>query len=558
MEILSRSLFLGFLSFSLLLGSTTAYAGAPYSLPRKCIQVMSRGYFYGDLEKKSPLAPQILPVRLYTNIKRWHFSKDTRDLSEKPFDFLNDYHYLTKKRENDKLGIVRSIFSEKYDTRLYFTATGVPDMKGQIPVVDPKSRGVIFYFHGSGTMKASGANFAYKMNKMAALGYTVIAMDLPWHSDGSQSSRMTTAENFYNQLREMTQEYRLQDKPVYLAGHSFGPDIVAEFAKRFPFDLDGGVMISPGGFTKELEHWYTYKTSQMTALWGDLVQNEDGAAWAGLMATQHLWKRKPTEKHPDPTKVNPKLKMHILTGEFEEYVPGPLDSRGLPTKEPRTYDMVKPLKELMSGADIVVEPGVGHYIFEHKDANGHDVILRELLRVDGESLNNEKELKATANYNKLSDDLEMARRYARDPFFRSWVDATQGGLQAITTMMEQGDLVTARRLSNNYARYVEAQRDRIVVENIIRTQTWNPDFYNANKTEIEALNPQKPRPSDGLINKYVALLETLTPEQRSQYASATKDIYVIPEKQIPTIDPEKQKFQLEKKKQKYEQPKEAG
>ncbi len=508
-----------------------------------------------DLEnRKSPLAPKPLLVRLFTNLYRWYFKKDTRTFTEKKLNYLSDYEYIKEKRNLEKLGAVRSFFSKEFDTRIYYTATGAPNAHGEIPVVDPNSRGLFFYFHGSGTNKASGVNFAYKMNKMAALGYSTIAIDLPFHSEGSRSRKMTDPVQFYAMLHNLIHKYHHEGMPVYLAGHSFGPDVAAEYFKRYPHDevLSGVLMISPGGFNKVLEDWFMNKTAHMTALWGDMVTNDDGAAWAGLLSSGHKWRNPGTPQSPDPTLVNPKVKVKVVTGEFEEYVPGELDARGLPTKTPRTYDMTQAIHDVLRGAEVTVEPGVGHYIFEHLDKNGHDVIIRSMLEMNNQSLFNEKELKATSNFGPMPEPVEVVRKYARDPFFKAWIDASQpGGQQSLLTMMAQGDLVNSRRVLNNYSRYVTMQRDNEVIGHIIDTKNWNSEFYTQHSAEIDAINPQKPRVSDSLLNKYFTMLEQLPEETRAKHATASPDTYKVPEKQGPPahVLERMEKERLEKEKQ---------
>ncbi len=485
--------------------------------------------------RKSPLAPKPLLIRVFSNLYRWYFKKDTRDLREKSFNFLNDLEYMKEKRNIEKVGIVRSFFSKDFDTRVYYTATGMPNAKGEIPVVDPKSKGLFIYFHGSGTNKASGVNFAYKMNRMATMGFSTIAIDLPYHSEGSRSSKMADPVHFYAMINRLLKTYNKDNLPVYLAGHSFGPDLAAEYFKRYPNDpnLAGVLMISPGGFNKVLEDWFMNKTAHMTALWGDIVSNDDGAAWAGLLSSQHKWRYPGTKESPDPTVVNPRVKVKVLTGEFEEYVPGELDHRGLPTKTPRTYDMTKAIHEVLRGAEVTIEPGVGHYIFEHKDMNGHDVIIRSMLDIAGESLFREKELKAESNFGPFADHQEIVRKYAREPFFKAWIDSMPGGKEKILKLMEDGDMVTARKMIGDFNRFVIANRDRAMIQNIVNTQVWNPIFFNKNRAEIEAIDMSKPKVnvSDALLNKYFAMLEQVTEVARTRNAVANNDVFVIPEKQ---------------------------
>lgn len=485
--------------------------------------------------RKSPLAPKPLPIRVVQNLYRWYFKKDNRDLREKKFNFLNDYEYIKEKRNIEKVGIVRSFFSKEFDTRVYYTATGAPNAKGEIPVVDPKSKGLFIYFHGSGTNKASGVNFAYKMNRMATMGFSTIAIDLPFHSEGSRSSKMADPVHFYAMMKKLIQTYNAEHLPVYLAGHSFGPDLAAEYFKRYPNDPDlaGVLMISPGGFNKVLEDWFMHKTAHMTALWGDIVSNDDGAAWAGLLSSQHKWRYPGTKESPDPTVVNPRVKVKVLTGEYEEYVPGELDSRGLPTKTPRTYDMTKAIHDVLKGADVTIEPGVGHYIFEHKDANGNDVIIRSMLDIAGESITREKELKAESTFGPMVDHVEIVRKYAREPFFKAWIDSMSGGKEKILKLMEDGDTVTSRKMLTDYSRFVIANRDRAMIQNIVNTKVWHPKFYEQNRAEIDAIDLSKPKVtiSDGLINKYYAALEQMTPIARSMFPVTSNAVFAIPEKQ---------------------------
>ena len=525
-----------FIRSSLLMVSAVILVGAPAfesSAAPKCSRILIVKKAPIE-QRKSPLAPKPLPIRLVQNIYRWYFKKDTRHISEPSGDFLNDHDYIQEKRVNDKMGTVRSIFSKEFDTRIYYTATAAPDAAGVIPVVDPKSRALYFYFHGSGTNKASGANFAYKMNKMAALGYSVVSIDLPYHSDGARSSKIQNADYFYAMLKNIIDHYRVEGMPVYLAGHSFGPDVAAEFVKRYPFGVNGILMISPGSFNDVLEDWFMNHTAHMTALWGDIVSNEDGSAWAGLMSLQHKWRKPPTAASPDPTLVNPNLEIKILSGQYEEYVPGELDERGLPTKTDRDYDICAPLMALFARAKCIIEPGVGHYIFEHRDQNGHDVILRELLALNHQDMAKEKELKDSAPNMIMSEHDAFALRYARDTFFQQFMNSAMGGFKAVQQIVNEKDDTKARKIINDYNKYVFPQRDRALAQNMKDTEKWNPEFFAANKVDIEALNVFKPRPSDAFLNKYFEMLAHLSARDRAERGAVSPtEVYNIPVKQGP-------------------------
>lgn len=493
--------------------------------------------------KKSPLAPKPLPIRLVKNIYRWYFKKDTRIKSdlikETDYNYLSDLDYLKEKRQQDRLGIVKSFFSEDFDTRIYYTATGKPDSSGKIPIVNPNSKGLYFYFHGSGTNKASGANFSYKMNRLAAMGYSVISIDLPYHSDGTRNRQSQRADYFYSELKKLIHTYAIEGMPVYLAGHSFGPEIATEYFARFPYDpyVKGVLGISPASFNDILEDWFMNKTAHMTALWGDMVTNDDGAAWAGLISSQHIWKKSRSQGIQDPTELNPNFKLHFISGEYEEYAPGKLDHRGLPTKEKRDYSICKALLALFKNSKCTTEAGVGHYIFEHKDSNGHDVILRELLDLDGESLDNEKKLKAqAAEINKVDDLYEFVKKFARDNAFRNYVIVKYEGQTTIETALSNNDISLARKIINEYTKYIVTQRDAAMAKNILSTKVWAPDFYNENKAEIDSIDLKKPRPSDSLLNKYFGLLEHSPNDIVEVFATVHDSVLDLPVKKAPSAE----------------------
>lgn len=481
-------------------------------------------------DRKSPLSPKPIFVRLFENVYRWYFKPDNRLIRKEAFNYLDDRHYIKMKRTLDRMGIVRSEFNREFDTRVFFTATGVPDANGKIPYVDPNAKALFIYFHGSGTSKASGANFAGKMNRLAQMGFSAVSFDLPFHADGSRNVKMAQADVFYSRVKRFVDQYRAQGVPVYLAGHSFGPDIVAEFATRYPFAVDGVLMISPGGYNKDLEQWFMNRTAWMTALWGDMVTNDDGAAWAGLISASHKWRQPKNAANPDPTLVNPRLKINVVSGQYEEYIPGPLDERGLPLKVDRHYDVPGSIKQLLHGAKVTIEPGVGHYIFEHKDKDGLDVVLREHLAIAGYDLRNEKDLKATSVYNLLPDHQEIARRYSRDEFFKAFVDRNHGGWETVKAVLENQNLALARKLQNDFGKHVSVQRERGLASNIKSTAEWAPAFYTNNKTEIDALDLKKPRPSDALVNKYFNLLEMLNLQSEKDYGLVSDEIFNIPER----------------------------
>jgi pimeloyl-ACP methyl ester carboxylesterase len=303
-----------------------------------------------------------------------------RGVEKKPGDWTSDRAFAAMLSDTEKMGRVQSKFDQKLGTRIYYTSTGLPDAQGRPQMIDPESKAVVVFFHGSGTSQSGGANFVQNMNKLANLGYSAMSFDMPFHAEGPIKDKFNNADFFMNWVREVLAPARASGKPVYLVGHSFGPDVIAEYLYRFPFDVEGAALLSPASFNKTLQEWYRTHTSKMK-FGGEVPQSTLGGQWAGTVSEGFTWAR--SEGVGDPTAVNHNLKVEILTGDREEYVPGPV---GGPKKSPigkNTYDMEKALRPLFRGAHIVVEPGIGHYLFDHTDRTGSNVVARTIFNLIG-------------------------------------------------------------------------------------------------------------------------------------------------------------------------------
>lgn len=459
------------------------------------------------------------PAQCEVRFAALHGQRDPNDP-----DFLSDSDLIREKQRLSQFGRVTSEYDSTFKTRVYYPATAKPRPDGTIPRTDPEARALFIYFHGSGTMKASGGTFAYKQNKLAEMGYTSLGFDFPFHKDGPTDPEMAKSDVFMKWLHGLIEAHKNPGQPVYLVGHSFGPDLIAEYLKRYPMGVDGAVLLSPAGFTHELNEWYEKHTTKMQEFWTETESNDAGAKWAGEVTEGFTWSKPVTDQSPDPTVVNPKLKVRVLSGDREEYVPGPLDEKGLPTQEPRTYDFCAALRRFMKNIVCTIEPGVGHMIFAHQDAKGQDVILREVLAVNGDSLDQAKELKAAASARTLTDAQQVAQRYAREALFRTWVKVKYGA-DKIKELLASGDAKTAQTLGRDF-KITMAKRDEALAKNIAKTKEWAPEFYNAHHEDIDAL----PKNLDRISSDYVKYLETLTPEQRAAHAMATEEVYALPER----------------------------
>ncbi len=468
-----------------------------------------------------------------------------RVVYERNPNFLFDNQYADEEKFlKSTLGIMDTKFDKEFDTRIYYTATAKPNPDGSIPVVDPEAKALIIYLHGSGTKKASGAGWAVKANALAKLGYGSLSFDLPFHADGSRNPALNDTATFMEYMKNIIEKYRVPGQKVILAGHSFGPDLILEFITRYPQHADAVAAISPAGWDKELEHWYTTKTSAMD--FGDTETNDDGGRWAGLVMSNRTWndpvKKKSLmdrfagsdEKRVDPTVANPNLRIMVVSGDQEEYIPGPLGPDGKPTKEPRTYDVEASIKKIFDRVEVVIEPGVGHYIFAHKDKDGYDVVQRTILALNNETPANEKEYKKQVtdrNLNKPEYDI-VALRFQKEPFFRNYLNMIakeEGttGIEIVRRLIKNDDKAAAKKLLSTYAT-IEKQRLDVVYENIRATKDWAPRFYRENKEAIDAIGT-KGKDQTAILVKYYAFIEKLYLSNIKRYASATPDVYKVKE-----------------------------
>lgn len=399
----------------------------------------------------------------------------------------DDLSYLQAKYQAEVYGQVDTFFSKKWDTQVYYTKTAFPNAKNEVPMFDPRAKAIFVFFHGSGTMKSSGRNFIANMNTLANMGYSALSIDMPFHGEGPRDPKFNEANYFMEWTKNIVTEAKKTGKPVILVGHSFGPDVILEFVTRYPKMADAVVAMSPAGFTKELSNWYDNFTSKMK-FGGEVAENENGGIWAGTMSKQFLWSKK---KLADPSVVNPKLNIRILSGNREEYVPAPLGGESMTPIGENTYDVSVPLKNIFKNATITVEPGIGHYLFEHADKNGFNVVLREILASVGETPAHQKNLvdQAREENAKYVPALQFVKKYAHDRIFQAWVDESYG-VQFNFKMQNTRNDMTAQKILADYL-LIQKERDLDIYKRILDSKNSAPAFYAKHQVVIEKLNPSR-------------------------------------------------------------------
>ncbi len=422
-------------------------------------------------------------------------------------DFHNKLDFLREATSASSTGILQSRYDRALETRFYFAGTSIPDVRtGVQPMVDPNSKAVFVMLHGSGTMNSSGRNFASLMNTLGQMGYSAISFDMPFHKEGPTRESLYKIDDYNAWMDKVIETVRSQanGKPVYLAGHSFGPDAIMEYLTRHPTKVQGAVLLSPAGFDKVLDDWYVNHTEKMK-FGGDVASNTLGGTWSHEISKQFTWNKNNAAK--DPTVANPNLKLRVLTGDREEYVPAPLGGNGLPNGK-NTYDMREAFKKHARDAEVVIEEGVGHYIFAHKDTQGRNVVLREFLALDNVDAKNEAALtRAHLEQKSLTTSLDesLNLRYATDRLFKSWVDSSFGARAFRNALVQRNDGLL-KTLDRKYREEKFAQEESIRAD-IFAVADRDPHFYERHRTVIDNMRSGKSRGDTSLFPAYFDYLQ---------------------------------------------------
>lgn len=435
-----------------------------------------------------------------------------REDYNKPTDFYRVDEYIEEKTRQDNFDRVDTSFSKRFDTRFWFSNTHVGLKKiDELNVVDPDAKAVFVFFHGSGTAQSSGRNFAMAMNSLAKLGFSSISFDMPFHGDGPLKEKFLNADSFMKWLHQIIQQIKVSKKPLYLVGHSFGPDVIAEYVTRYPFDVDGALLISPAGFNKVLSDWYDQKTSKMR-FGGEVPANEAGGRFASIVSQQFTWNK---VSHVDPTKKNSILKLHMLSGNREEYVPAPTGGSRRTPIGVNTYEIGLALKEYFQGLDYVIESDVGHYIFNAVDANGSNVVMREILRLAGYDILMTKSMTAETSKRWLGrDNSERAMYlYDFDRNFRSWVQSQMRESQFVRMIKNPESEMTLKSILDRFA-INQQKMDAHIMQVILSDKTELKDFARSHALLYEAAKKDRRTNANALIRAFGIYLSTLSMKSR--------------------------------------------
>ena len=415
-------------------------------------------------------------------------------------DFDSTASYLTEFQRQNVNGKVIESFDHELDTRIYVANNGLPDADGNLPFVDPNSRGVMIFLHGSGTARSSGKNFLHLMNTLTSLNVSTIALDLPFHADGPLSEKFNDPSYVTAWLNKIVTRARAAGVPVYLTGHSFGPSLIMEYLYDYPRGVDGALLISPVAFNPELKSWYDTQTSRMRFGDAQLIDHTMGGVWGDLMLSKfrtHQGKK----LENDPTQINPNLKVHVLTGNREEYAEAPLAGRRRLPVGPNTYSIPQAITQLLARASVRLEQGVGHYIFKHKDAKDQNVVLRELTDLLGIDLSSAPEIKKEVlrvlnDERPLSDQIWV--KYASDRLFKSWADRRAIG-RILPRVFREKDSALAKRILDQYKLDRES-REASILARVVEVAEADPAIAARYASEIRELTSAKGMKDSPLFN----------------------------------------------------------
>ncbi len=337
--------------------------------------------------------------------------KSQRDLSKDPVGLITAEENLVKS------GPIYKRWDNDLQTSIYSTIAE-PRKDGSVPLVPKDAKAVLIFFHGSGTAKASGKNFAENQNILRPLGIAGVSLDLPFHGDNKGSEKLKNMDQFMDWIHQFVKKVKTEadetgkKTPIYMMGHSFGPSVIQEYVERYPKDITDFLLMSPAGdFHPALK--YTYEkitTPGEKYLEGEpVIENAPGGEWAGGLEGQFTWhKKKPFDRMPG----------RMLIGEKDEWWPGNKElAAKVGVKQP--YEFEEPLKYFQSKypkMQITTIPNTGHMLFEAKTKEGENIVRKTILDLIGIP---EKDRNAPGI--PISPAEKVALLYQTSPVFRDWL-----------------------------------------------------------------------------------------------------------------------------------------
>ncbi|WP_396332760.1 alpha/beta fold hydrolase [Burkholderia anthina] len=132
----------------------------------------------------------------------------------------------------------------------------------------------VVFIHGSGPGASGFSNFKHNYAAFAAAGHRAIVVDLPGYGQSSKPSDVAyTLDFFVGALR--AQLTALGIGPAVLLGNSLGGAIALKYALDHPDDVDGLIMMAPGGVEDRETYFQMEGIQRMVKLFTHRQMNDD-------------------------------------------------------------------------------------------------------------------------------------------------------------------------------------------------------------------------------------------------------------------------------------------
>lgn len=418
-----------------------------------------------------------------------------------------DYAFLKSEKERSTRGNFHSLRDPRLNTMVHFSLATPPRGLQVAPLLDEQTRGLVIYLPGAGTQGVGGEAFGYQANVLAQLGIAAVSLNYPFHKDGPRDQGFYSSAAFIQWLQNFIYLVRsgYPQVPVVLAGHSMGANLVLELATWDPYLSNRVLALSPASIDANTEYWNANFTPRAVLRDREFRLNREGAQWVYQLSSQMQFKTTiyTGRNFPDPTQMNPALKLRVVWGENDIFIPGPYAADGTPTEGPRTYDLTAVLRQYFSRVDTWQVPGADHRLMSFKDANGQSLAIREIMEALGLDPDREKELRREYGASEREKVAQAGRRYYSDPYFRQWI--AEGRTDELNRVLKDQDANGAQQLLRDYEAVLRARREGIL-ERIKETETTAPEFFAANRDDIAQIG-QKNFPVTRLLNRYLEFMD---------------------------------------------------
>ncbi|RQT18703.1 alpha/beta fold hydrolase [Burkholderia contaminans] len=132
----------------------------------------------------------------------------------------------------------------------------------------------VVFIHGSGPGASGFSNFKHNVPAFAAAGYRAIVVDLPGYGQSSKPADVAYTLDFFVAALH-AQLNALGIGPAVLLGNSLGGAIALKYALDHPDEVDGLIMMAPGGVEDRDTYFRMEGIQRMVKLFTNRQMNDD-------------------------------------------------------------------------------------------------------------------------------------------------------------------------------------------------------------------------------------------------------------------------------------------